>query len=148
MVKENTISKIGFFLIIVLLFSLFPKTVLASYDVDLPKNNINTKTGQVSDLINFQPTSYQDIIKRYIVFGPGSVGNIVSQANGIVYGMDSNHGSLALGFFNQDEISNLKLDGYNVMEDLPLEFDSITSDVPTAEVSRIGNILGSDNVVH
>jgi len=148
MVKKNTISKIGFFLIIVLLLSLFPKTALGSYDVDLPHNNINIKTDQVSGLINFQPASYQDVIKRYIVFGPRSVENIVSQASGIVYGMDSNHGSLALGFFNQDEISNLKLNGYNVMEDLPLEFDSVTPDVPTTDVSRIGNILSSDNVVH
>ena len=106
---------------IVLLLSIFPKTALGSYDVDLPHNNINIKTDQVSGLITFQPTSYQDVVKRYIVFGPRSVENIISQANGIVYGMNSIHGSLALGFFNQDEISNLKLNGYNVMEDLPLE---------------------------
>jgi len=148
MVKKNSISKIGFFLFIVLLLSIFPKTALGSYDVDLPHNNINIKTDQVSGLITFQPTSYQDVVKRYIVFGPRSVENIISQANGIVYGMNSIHGSLALGFFNQDEISNLKLNGYNVMEDLPLEFDSITSDAPTTDVSRIGNILGSDHVIH
>src|SRR5574340_1447295 len=104
--KKNTVSKIGFFLIIVLLFSLFPKTVLGSYDVDIPKNNVNVKTDQVSGLINFQPAPYQDMIKRYIVFGPGSVEKIVSQASNIVYGMDSNHGSLAMGFFNQDEVYN------------------------------------------
>ncbi|MDE1845105.1 MAG: S8 family serine peptidase [Thaumarchaeota archaeon] len=145
--KKNTVSKIGFFLIIVLLFSLFPKTVLGSYDVDIPKNNVNVKTDQVSGLINFQPAPYQDMIKRYIVFGPGSVEKIVSQASNIVYGMDSNHGSLAMGFFNQDEVYNLKLNGYNVIEDLPLEFDSIKPDAST-EVSRIGSILGSDHAIH
>ncbi|MGI0065812.1 MAG: S8 family serine peptidase, partial [Nitrosotalea sp.] len=146
--KENIMSKIGFFLIFILLFSLFPKTAMGSYDVDLPKNNVNIKTDQVSDLINFQPSPYQDMIKRYIVFGSGSVSDIVSRASNVIYGMDSNHGSLALGFFNQDEVSNLKLNGYEVIEDLPLEFDSVTPDLPVTEVSRIGNILGSNQVAN
>ncbi len=145
--KKNLISKTGFFLICILLFSLFPKAAMGSYDTDLPKNNIHIQTDQASDLINFQPSSYQDTVKRYIVFGSGPVGNIVSLANAVIYGLDSNHGSLALGFFNQDQVSSLKLNGYTVIEDLPLEFDSIKSSLPVTEVSRIGNILGSDKVV-
>ena len=148
MVKEKAISKIGFFLIIVLVFSLFPKTVLGSYDVDIPKNSVNIKTDQVSDLINIQPaSSYQDVIKRYIVFGSGSAEKIASQASNVIYGMDSNHGSLVMGFFNQDGVSNLKLNGYNVIEDLPLEFDSVKPDASVTEASRIGSILGSDHAI-
>src|SRR5487761_2546737 len=146
--KKNTPLTIGFFLIFILLFSLFPKTAMGSYDVDLPKNNINIKTNQVSDLINFQPSSYQDIIKRYIVFGSGSVSDIVSRAGNVIYGMDSDHGSLAMGFFNQDEVSNLKLNGYDVIEDLPLEFDSVKPDLPVTQVSTIDTNLGSNKVIH
>src|SRR5579872_7424358 len=137
--KKNIISKTGFFLICILLFSLFPK-ISMGYDADLPKNNTSVNVDSVSDLINFQQSSYQDTIKRYIVFGSGSVENIASQANSIIYGMNSNHGSLAMGFFNQDQVSNLKLNGYNVIEDLPLEFDSVKPDLPITEVSRVDNI--------
>lgn len=149
MVKnKNIISKTGFFLICILLLSLFPKSAIGSYDIDLPKNKTDIKIDQVSDLINFQSSVYQNQIKRYIVFGSGSVTDIVSRANHVTYGVDSDHGSLAMGFFNQDEVSNLKLNGYNVIEDLPLEFDSLKSDLPVTEVSRIDKILGSDKVVH
>ncbi|SMH72339.1 putative Subtilase family protein [Candidatus Nitrosotalea okcheonensis] len=144
--KKNTALTIGFFLIFILLFSLFPRTAMGSYDMDLPKNNLNIKTDQVSGLINFQPSSYQDVIKRYIVFGSGSVSDIVSRAGNVVYGMDSNHGSVAMGFFNQDEVSNLKLNGYDVVEDLPLEFDSIKPDLPVTQVSTVDDILGSNKV--
>ncbi|MDE1812726.1 MAG: S8 family serine peptidase [Thaumarchaeota archaeon] len=146
--KKNTVSTIGFFLIFILLFSLFPKTAMGSYDFDLPTNNVNLQTNQVSDLINFQPSSSQDVIKRYIVFGSGSVSDIVSRASNVVYGMDSNHGSLALGFFNQDQVASLQLSGYNVIEDLPLEFDSVQSALPVTPVSTIDDVLGSSKVIY
>ncbi len=145
--KKNTLSKVGFFLIFILLFSLFPKTAMGSYDIDLPKNNTGIQTDQISDLINFQSSSSQDVIKRYIVSGSGSVSGIISHASDVVYGMDSDHGSLAVGFFNQDEISNLKLNGYTVIEDLPLEFDSVKPDQPITGVSTVDTILGSDKVI-
>ncbi|WP_165776421.1 S8 family serine peptidase [Candidatus Nitrosotalea bavarica] len=128
------------------MFSLFPKSAIGSYDIDLPKITTDVNINQVSDLINFQPSENQNQIKRYIVFGSGSVTDIVSRANHVTYGVDLDHGSFAMGFFNQDEVSNLKLNGYNVMEDLPLEFDSLKSDLPITEVSRVDQILGSDKV--
>jgi len=146
--KKNTASTIGFFLIFILLFSLFPKTAMGSYDVDLPKNNVNIQTDQVSGLINFQPSSSQDVIKRYIVFGSGSVSDIISRAGNVVYGMDSNRGSLALGFFNQDQVTNLQLNGYSVIEDLPLEFDSVNPDQPVAGVPTIDDVIDSDKIMH
>ncbi|MDE1770569.1 MAG: S8 family serine peptidase [Thaumarchaeota archaeon] len=148
MVEKKLISKTGFFLICILLFSLFPKSAIGSFDVDLPKNKTDIKLDQVSDLINFQPSASEDQIKRYIVFGSGSVTDIISRANHVIYGMNSNHGSLAMGFFNQDEVTSLKLNGYDVIEDLPLEFDSLSSDPPITEVSKIDKILGSDKVIH
>jgi hypothetical protein len=144
--NKNIISKTGFFLICILLFSLFPKSAIGSYDVDLPKITTDVNVNQVSDLINFQPYVDQNPIKRYIVFGSGSVTDIISRVNHVTYGADLGHGSFALGFFNQDQVSNLKLNGYNVIEDLPLEFDSLKPDLPIAEVSRIDQILGSDKV--
>lgn len=145
--KKSIISKTGFFLICVLVFSLFPKTA-TGFDIDIPKNDTQIKIDNTSDLISFQPSSYHDIIKRYIVSGAGPVEKITSHANGIIYGIDSNHGSLALGFFDQDQVSNLKLNGYNVIEDLPLEFDSMISPMPATDASRIDNIMGSNTAIH
>ncbi|MGI0018507.1 MAG: S8 family serine peptidase, partial [Nitrosotalea sp.] len=145
--KKGIISKTGFFLICILVFSLFPKAVMG-FDIDLPKNNLSIPIYNTSDLVNFQPSSYQPVIKRYIVSGSGHVADIASQANDIIYAMDSSHGSLALGFFDQDQVSNLKLNGYNVIEDLPLEFDSVKPAMPATEVSRINTIMGSDAVIH
>ena len=135
MVKKKIISKTAFFLICILLFSLFPKSAIGTYDIDIPKNKSDIKIEQVSELINFHPSAYQDQIKRYIVFGSGSLTDILSRANHVTYGMDSNHGSLAMGFFSQDQVSSLKLNGYDVIEDLPLEFDSIKS---RSEERRVG----------
>src|SRR5574340_132911 len=145
--KKSIISKTGFFLICVLVFYLFTK-IATGFDIDIPKNDTQIKIDNTSDLISFQPSSYHDIIKRYIVSGTGPVEKIASQANGMIYGIDSNHGSLALGFFDQDQVSNLKLNGYNVIEDLPLEFDSVIPQMPATDVSRIDNIMGSDTAIH
>lgn len=144
--KNNSVSKIGILLICILLLSLFPKTVVGSYDTDLLQNNY-IQTDQKSDLINFQSTLPQEIIKRYIVFGHGPIDNVVSQANDVIYGMNSNHGSLVVGLFNQDQVSQLKLNGYYVIDDLPLEFDSVKPNTPITEISRIDTILGSDKVI-
>src|SRR5437867_7548448 len=145
--KSFTISKAGLFLACLLLLSLFPKSVSGFYDVDVPHQNPKQKIEQ-SGLINFQPAVYENPVKRYIVFGSGSVSDITSRSDKVIYGVGSNHGSFVVGVFQQNEISTLKLQGYNVIEDLPLEFNSMKSDVSSIEVSRIDKILGSDKVIH
>src|SRR5713226_3100873 len=149
MSKKRSImmSKTGLFLACLLLLSLFPKSVSGFYDVDVPHQNPEQKIEQ-SGLINLQPTVSENPVKRYIVFGSGSVSDITSRADNVIYGVSSNHGSFVVGVFQQNEVSTLKLQGYNVIEDLPLEFDSMKSDVSPIEVSRIDKILGSDKVIH
>jgi hypothetical protein len=149
MVKDYAIISVtGFFLIFLLFFSLFPKSAMGSYDADFSPQNADFKAEQLSDLASFQPVTHENLIKRYIVFGSGPISNIISGADHVIYGMESDHGSLAMGFFGQDQVSSLKLNGYNVIEDLKLEFDSLKSDLPTGEVSRVGKIMGSEKVIH
>ncbi len=149
MVKKKllSLSNVGIFLICLLLFSLFPKSVSAFYDPDIPRQNpivIQEKSG----LINFQPISNENQLQRYIVFGSGPISDITSEAENVMYGVSSNHGSFAVGIFQQNEISSLKLKGYNVIEDLPLEFDSISDNVSGVhDASRVGEILGTDQVI-
>ncbi len=146
--KSLAMSKIAFFLISLLLISIIPKPVSAYYDVDIPRQTQISITQQTSGLITFQPVSYENSIKRYIVFGSGPISEITQRADNMIYGLNSDHGSFAVGIFNQNEISSLKLDGYNVIEDLPLEFDSMqTNSNAPSDISRIDDILGSYKVI-
>jgi hypothetical protein len=145
--KSFALSNTGIFLICLLLFSLFPKYANAYYDVDIPRQN-QIVTQDKSGLINLQPISYTNPLQRYIVFGSGSISDILSAAHNMIYGVSSSYGSFAVGVFGENEISNLKLKGYNVIEDLPLEFDSVKSDVTVVkDASRVDEILGSDKVI-
>ena len=141
-------SMVSFFLISLLLVSIIPKPVSAYYDVDVPRQTQISAPEQTSGLITFQPTLSENSAKRYLVFGSGTVSDISAKSDNIIYGLNSDHGSFAVGTFDQNQISSLKLDGYNVIEDLPLEFDSVqtNSHAPT-DVSRIDDILGSSKVI-
>ncbi len=143
MVKKSiTLYRKGLFLFGILVLSLLPKPVAGSFDVDLPHTTHNY-IATASALITFPETTNENIQKRYIVYGSGSISNIISQSNKIIYGADSNHGSLAVGLFSQDQILSLQSNGYNIMEDLPLEFDSVKSNVAPGDITRIDTILGS-----
>src|SRR5579872_3746552 len=143
-----TMAMVSFFLISLLLISIIPKPVSAHFDVDVPRQTQISAPEQTSGLINFQLSLSENSAKRYLVFGSGTVSDISARADNIIYGLDSDHGSFAVGTFDQNQISSLKLDGYNVIEDLPLEFDSVqtNSHAPT-DVSRIDDILGSNKVI-
>src|SRR5438309_10150421 len=104
--RSSVRSKIGLVLACILLLSLFPKSVSGFYDVDVPHQNPEQKIEQ-SGLISFQPTLYENPVKRYIVFGSGSVSDITSRADNVIYGVGSNHGSFVVGVFQQNEVSTL-----------------------------------------
>ncbi len=146
--KSHTMSKLGFFLICLLLISIIPKQINAYYDVDIPNQTQISVPKQTSGLISFQPAPVENSEKRYIIFGSGPISEITQSADNMIYGLNSGHGSFAVGIFNPNEISNLKLDGYNVIEDLPLEFDSMQTNSPMPiDISRVDDILGSNKVI-
>lgn len=149
MVKNPvTISTKGLFLLCILLLSLLPKPAIGSYDVDFTHDIPKVTLNKHSDLITFQQTSNEVNVKRYIVFGSNSISNIISKSNNIIYGTNSNSGSLAVGLFTPEEISTLKSSGYNVMEDQMLEFDSAYPIAVPDDVTRIDKILGSYYPAH
>ncbi|MDE1726165.1 MAG: S8 family serine peptidase [Thaumarchaeota archaeon] len=146
--KSYTMSKIAFFLISLLLVSLIQNPISAYCDIDIPRPTQTSTPERTSDLITFQTISPENSVKRYIIFGSGPISEITQRSENIIYGLNSDHGSFAVGVFNQNEISNLKLDGYNVIEDLPLEFDSAkTNSHEPIDVSRVGDILGSNKII-
>ena len=94
-----------------------------------------------SDLISTNIHEMQNNVKRYLVFGPGSFHDAYIQTKNLVYGIDSNEGFFSVGIFNENEATNLKLKGYYVVEDFPLDFYSkYVSRNAITDISHIGNI--------
>ena len=116
--------KLAFFLILILLVSVFTKISYGFYDVDLvqstPKLNLEN-----SDIIKISPMITENKIKRYVVFGSGSISDVRTSAQNMVYGISSDKGFFSVGTFYQNSISDLQSKGYTVIEDFQLEFDSI-----------------------
>ena len=151
MVKKElfVIQKLTIFLIFTLFFFTISKPANAFFDVDISHPNLAINSLEKSNIITFLPQPYENPVKRYIVFGSGPISDVRSVAHNLVYDTISKNGFFSVGVFSQTDTLNLKSKGYTVIEDFPLEFDSLNqSDVNTIvqDGSRIGTILGTDDV--
>jgi len=147
--KSFVIKELTFFLIFTLIFSTVAKPAFSFYDVDLTNPNQTIDSVEKSGIITFLPESYENPVKRYVVFGSGSISDVRSVAHNLIYEVSSQNGFFSVGVFSQNDILNLKLKGYTIIEDFPLEFDSLSqsnTNMATHEGSRIGKILGSEDV--
>jgi len=140
--------KLAFFLILILLVSAFTRSSYGFYDVDLvqPTPQLNLEN---SEIIKISSPVVTNQIKRYIVFGSGSISDVRSSAENLVYGISSEKGFFSVGTFYQNEIYDLQSKGFKIIEDFQLEFDSLPeslNDKTVSEASRIGPITGSDEV--
>ncbi|HSD04810.1 MAG TPA: S8 family serine peptidase [Nitrosopumilaceae archaeon] len=124
---------------------MFAKQSYGFYDVDLPELNTTFDLKENSNIMTISPTIKENDIKRYVVFGSGTISDVRSIAQNIVYQINSDRGFFSVGIFSQTDIQDLKSKGYTVIEDFPLEFDSTPID-SVREASRIGTITGSDEV--
>ena len=88
----------------------------------LPFPDFEIKKSPDSILLDLSPT--QNAAKRYLVFGPGQISNAYSETKNLVYGINSDQGFFSVGMFNENEATNLKLKGYSVVADFPLDFYS------------------------
>ncbi len=141
--------KVAFLLICILLLPAFIKPSYGFYDVDFVQPRPNTNFMEKSYIIEISPVITENPVKRYVVFGSGSISNVLSVTKNLIYGISTQQGFFSVGTFSQNDVSNLKSKGYNVIEDFPLEFDSIpkvTNAEVTTEGSRIGAIIGSEEV--
>ncbi|HWY33364.1 MAG TPA: hypothetical protein VNX68_01880, partial [Nitrosopumilaceae archaeon] len=119
------IQELTIFLIFTLLFSSAAKPASAFYDVDLIHSNQSVDFVEKSGIITFLPEPYENPVKRYVVFGSGPISDVRSIAHNLIYDTSSKNGFFSVGVFSQNDILNLKLKGYTVIEDFPLEFDSL-----------------------
>lgn len=141
--------KVAFLLICILMFSIVGKGSYGFYDAELSQQSPNSNFREESDIIKLSPVITNNPVKRYIVFGSGSISPVKSAAQNLIYDMSSKNGFFSVGLFSQKDISDLELKGYTIIDDLMLHFDSMEKTAKAervAEGSRIGNIVGSDEV--
>jgi len=100
-----------------------------------------------SDIISFDLPNKETLTKRYLVYGSGSLNSAYSDTKNIAYGIDSNNGFFSVGVLTESDASKLKLKGYYVIEDFPLDFHSkyISTNAIT-KTSQFGNIANSEQV--
>ncbi len=100
-----------------------------------------------SDIISIDLPHQENIEKRYLVYGSGSVSNVYTDTKDIAYGIDSDKGFFSVGILTENEASKLKSNGYHVIEDFMLDFHSkYVSTNAITQVSQFGNIANSEKV--
>jgi len=142
-------TKAALFFICILILSAFAKQSYGFYDIDLVQQNPTFNLREKSDILTMTPVTQEIQVKRYVVFGTGSISDVKSVAKNLVYGISSEQGFFSVGVFSQNDISSLQSKGYTTIEDFPLEFDAfpnLTASEAATEGSRIGKIIGSDEV--
>ena len=110
-------------------------------------NFSNLDIDRPSDSILIDLPIQENLAKRYLVYGSGSLNNVYSDTKDLLYGIDSEKGFFSVGILTENEASKLKLNGYNVIEDFPLDFHSrYVSTNAITKTSQLGNIANSEQV--
>ena len=114
--------------------------------VEVPNfSGLNIDTPPDSILVDLP--RQENLAKRYLVYGSGSLNNVYSDAKNLVYGIDSDKGFFSVGILTENQASKLKLKGYYVIEDFPLDFHSrYVSTNAITKTSQLGNIANSEHV--
>ena len=100
-----------------------------------------------SDIISIDLPHQETLTKRYLVYGSGSLNSAYSDTKNIAYGIDSSNGFFSVGILTENDASKLRLKGYYVIEDFPLDFHSkYVSTNAITKTSQFGNIANSEQV--
>ena len=105
------------------------------------------KISPTSDIITINDLEKNENLKRYIVFGHGSLNDLHSLTNGVSNSISSSNGFFSIVTLPENNISHFESAGFNVMEDFELDFHSKYTDYdPHSKISEIGNIANSAQV--
>jgi len=138
------------FLSIILLSSVLIGSSQGFLGGDLPlQNSIQTKELKIdlsSEIVKINPTLVNDqkSVKRYLVFGSGSINDVKGIMNNPINSVDAKNGFFSISVLSDNEATKLKALGHNVVEDFLLDFHSTekTDDIP--DISKIRNIVKSE----
>ena len=123
-------------------FSYFDADMI-HYDIE---NEINDFEQSKSGIIKFNESLDEQVVKRYLVFGKGSLselGNLGHNTNSI----SSPNGFFSIVTAPENIISIFQSKGFQVIEDSQLDFHSkYVSKDNVSKLSTIGNIANSERV--
>ena len=139
--------KLALFLSVFFLLILFQQSSYGFIEgAEIPTLS-NFDIERTSDIISIDLLHQENPAKRYLVYGSGSLNSAFTDAKNIAYGINSNSGFFSVGVLTENEASNLKLKGYHVIEDFPLDFHSkYVSTNAITKTSQFGNIANSEQV--
>ena len=110
--------------------------ILSNFDIE-----------RTSDIISIDLPHQENLAKRYLVYGSGSLNSAFTDTKNIAYGINSDKGFFSVGILTENEASKLKSKGYYVIEDFPLDFHSkYVSTNAITKISQLGNIANSEQV--
>ena len=139
--------KLALFLPIFFLLILFQQSSYGFIEGTEVPTLSNFAIDRTSDIISIDLPQQENFAKRYLVYGSGSLSSAYSDTKNIAYGIDSGKGFFSVGILTENEASKLKLNGYYVIEDFPLDFHSkYVSTNAITKTSQFGNIAHSEQV--
>ncbi len=96
-----------------------------------------------TEILEIEPitNSKQNTVKRYLIFGSGSIYNIDKTSNSLLQSVTSQNGFFSVGVLSENQVEKLQTHGYNIIEDVPLDFHSINNSNQTEENSKSGKII-------
>ena len=139
--------KLALFLAAFFVLFLFQQSSYGFIEVDEVPTFSNFNIEGTTDIVSIDLSPQENIVKRYLVYGSGSLGNVYTDTKDMVYGINSDKGFFSVGMLTENEASKLKLNGYNVIEDFELDFHSkYVSTNAITKTSQFGNIANSEQV--
>ena len=105
------------------------------------------KIEETSDIITINKIDNHENLKRYIVFGHGTVNDLNSLTNSVSNYVSSSNGFFSIVTLPENKIPFLESTGLYIMEDFPLDFHSdYTKYDNQSKISEIGNLANSRDV--
>ena len=114
-------------------------------DYGIENKNLNFNESK-SKIIHFNEFSNEQQVKRYLIFGKGSIseiGNFVQTS----YSISSSNGFFSIITIPESTLSIFQSKGFHIIEDFQLDFHSkYISKNNVSQTSTIGNIANSERV--
>ncbi len=117
------------------------------FDADMINHNLENKNYNLneskSEIIQFNESTDEQQVKRYLIFGKGSISEIGAFVQ-TPYSISSSNGFFSIVTIPENTLSIFQSKGFHMIEDFELDFHSkYVSKNNVSQISTIGNIANS-----
>jgi len=142
--------KLVLFLVLLIITLPLISESFSYYDADMINYNLENQNYDFqeskSGIIQFNESSNEQQVKRYLIFGKGSIseiGNFIQTS----YSISSSNGFFSIVTIPESTLSIFQSKGFHMIEDFQLDFHSkYVSKNNVSQISTIGNIANSERV--